>query len=151
MKGYFYILLVTSICASLCSAVVSSGFEKYIKYIASLICVIVMVSPLKNIDISQITESAEKEFEAYRGDEDLLYKTSGELTEERAKDYIEEMIFNKFGIKPLSVNIEIDWGKEEPTIDNITILLSKNHYPKALEIKDYLFTILGGEVEINEA
>lgn len=150
MKDYFYILLVTSICTSLCTMMVSSGFEKYIKYIASLICVAVMVSPLRSIDASKIIKDAEKKLEHNQASDNLFYKTSGELAEENTKDYISQIIFNKFGIKPRRVDIEIDWGKEEPIIEGITVYLSGEDYANHSEIKDYLLTALGGEVEIRE-
>lgn len=150
IKGYFYALLVTSVCSSVCAIAVSGGFEKYIKYIASLICVAVMVSPFRNIDVSEITEKAKAEFTFSEASETLLYETAGEITEERAKVYINDIVFNKFGIKPLSANIEIDWGKEEPIIESITLTLSSADFPRKDEVKGYLYTALGGEVEIIE-
>ncbi len=148
--GYFYVLLVTSLCSSVCAIAVSGGFEKYIKYIASLICVAVMVSPFRDIDISEITEKAKAEFAISQDTEDLFYKTSGEITEERIETYIKDIVFNKFGIKPLSTHIEIDWGKEEPIIESITLTFSSADYPKSTEIQNYLYAVLGGEVEIIE-
>ncbi len=129
---------------------VSGGFEKYIKYIASLICVAVMVSPFRNIDISEITEKAKAEFTFFETSETLLYETAGEITEERAETYINDIVFNKFGIKPLSTHIEIDWRKEEPIIESIKLYLSSADYLRNAEVQDYLYAVLGGEVEIIE-
>ena len=122
------------------------GFEKYIKYIASVICVAVMVSPFRSVDFSQIMEEAEKEISEYQADNELFYKTAGDMTEERAAQYINEMVFNKFGIKPLSTHIEIDWGEEEPVIQEIRVCLPADS--DISEIDEYLQDALGGEVEV---
>ncbi len=150
IKGYFYMLLVTSVCGSVCALISSGRFEKYIKYIVSLICVAVIVSPFRDIDIKGIAEKAEAEFSFAESSENLLYKTSGEMTEERTQAYINEIILSEFGIKPIATHIEIDWGKEEPIIENIKVYLSSADYPQREEVENYLYTVLGGEVEIIE-
>lgn len=150
MNGYFYTLLVTSVCGAVCALLASGGYEKYIKYIASLICVLVMISPFRNIDIKDITDNASGGFSLPETSQSQLYKTSAEMTEERAETYINEIVFNKFGIKPLSTDIKIDWGKEEPIIENISVFLSKGDFSKSNEIKAYLYEVLGGEVDVIE-
>lgn len=150
MRGYFYSLLVASVCTSVCSMAVSGGFEKYIKYIASLICVAVMVSPIRQMDLSELTDRAEAELSAFDTDNELFYKTAGDMTEERSEEYINQIVFDRFGIKPLCSHIEIDWGEEEPLIENIKVCLSPEDFGKSTEVESYLFNILGGEVEIVE-
>lgn len=150
MRGYFYSLLAASVCTSLCSMLVSGGFEKYIKYLASLICVAVMVSPLRQIDFSETINKAESELSMIDTDNGLFYETAGEITEKRSEEYINQIVFNQFGIKPRSTHIEIDWGKEEPVIENIKVCLSPEDLDEGDRVKTYLFNILGGEVEIVE-
>ncbi len=149
VSNYFYILLLTSVCGAVCAVLAHGGYEKYIKYIASLICVLIMISPLRNIDISDILNVAEENISVPQI-ESQLYQNTLALTENSAESYISQIVFDKFGIKPSYVNIEIVWDKEEPVIQNITLALSGDGIKHKESINEYLFHVLGGEVEIIE-
>ena len=53
MSGYFYVLLIASVCGAVCTVMVWGGFERYVKYIASLICVALIISPFRDFNIGQ--------------------------------------------------------------------------------------------------
>ena len=57
LNGYFYTLLVASVCGAICSMIAWGGFEKYIKYISSLVCVCLMILPLREIDLREALDS----------------------------------------------------------------------------------------------
>ena len=149
MKGYFYILLVASVCGTMCSMLVSGGFEKYIKYICSLVCLILMILPFREIDLKKSFEDYEVSLESEEGEQGL-YKISSELAESRAEDYISEIVFSQIGIKPLSSDIKIDWALTEPIIESVTVSLSHDDMKMAEETRKYLFDVLGGEVDVVE-
>ncbi len=149
MNGYFYILLVTSVCGGICSLMAWGGFEKYIKYIASLICVLAMLMPFRSISLSEI--DADKYIpQSEDSQPNLLNKTAEDITEKNANKYISEIVFNKFGINPASVIIKIDWDREDPVIQNITVILNSADMQRAENIKSYLVSALGGEVNLIE-
>lgn len=77
-------------------------------------------------------------------------KTSAELTEERAENYISEIVFQKFGIKPISADINIDWTENEAVITSVSVSFSKTDSEKSHLARDYLCEVLGGEVELVE-
>lgn len=150
MKGYFLTLIITSVVGSVCAMLASGGFEKYIKYIAALICALMILSPLKSAsgDIDGlINESIIPKTENY---ENGLYSLSIEITEQKTEEYISETVFSEFGIKPLYSIININWEAEEPTVESIKTVLSPTDYPRADDVGDFLKEILGGEVEIIE-
>lgn len=151
MSGYFYTLLVTSVCGAVCAMLAYGGFEKYIKYIASLVCLVIMISPFREIDMSEIetaipeTEASEEEYG------NSLYQTAAELTEQKVEVYISEIVFNKFGIKPIATDIKIDWTEEDAVIEEISVALSRSDMESADAVGKYLCDMLGGEVNIVEA
>ena len=149
MSGYFYTLLVASVCGAMCVALSFGGFEKYIKYICSLVCICLMIVPFREIDIEAIKDSYEISFSEQEG-ESSLYAVSSQLAEERAESYITEIVFSQFGIKPLSTDIKIDWTQTEPLIEDITVSLSHEDMQKAEATKEYLMFILGGKVNVVE-
>ncbi len=149
MSGYFYTLILTSVCGSACALLASGGFEKYIKYIAALVCTVLMISPFKDINTAEITQGFTEMSESFDAS-DGLYPMATQMTEDRAEEYISQIVFSEFGIYPLYTNIKIDWDQTEPIIEKITVALEREHINNSEGIKKYLREILGGEVEIIE-
>ncbi|MBR5779086.1 MAG: stage III sporulation protein AF [Clostridia bacterium] len=151
MSGYFYTLLVASVCGTVCMMLAWGGFERYIKYIASLICVVLLISPLREIDISAALSDSLDHSQA-EPDSSVadLYAISEQMTENTAEKYIRDIVFSEFGINAVSADIKIEWGKTEAVIKNIDLVLARNDMNRAEDIKRYLFSVLGGEVRIVE-
>ena len=151
MNGYFYTLLVASVCGAVCVLLAWGGFEKYIKYIASLICVVLIIAPLREIDISAF-DVGELEISSPESDsaEAELYTVTEQMTKQRAEKYICDIVFSEFGINAVSADIKIEWGKTEAVIKNIELVLISDDMNKAEDIRQYLFSALGGEVSIVE-
>ena len=150
MNGYFYVLVVTAVCGGICSVLVEGGFEKYIKYIAALVCTLVMITPLKDLDMDFESQEFWDLEEVFSDSGTELYPLAAEMTEIRGEEYISQMVFSQFGIKALSVDIKIDWGQTEPVIQDIEVVLPKEEAEKKQDIGDYLKKLLGGEVRIIE-
>lgn len=151
MNGYFYTLLVASVCGAICAMLATGGFEKYIKYIASLVCVCLMIMPLREIDVSGIADSETAFFESSADvPENKLCTEVYALTEARAEEYISQIVFSEFGIKAVYADIKIDWTSDEPIIESITLALPKGDYGAEEQVGEYLFRTLGGEVNIVE-
>ena len=151
MNGYFYTLLVASVCGAVCVLLAWGGFEKYIKYIASLICVVLIIAPLREIDMSAF-DVGELEISSPESDsaEAELYTVTEQMTKQRAEKYICDIVFSEFGINAVSADIKIEWGKTEAVINGIELVLISDDMNKAEDIRQYLFSALGGEVSIVE-
>lgn len=151
MSGYFYTLLVASVCGAVCMMLAWGGFEKYIKYIASLICVALLISPLRRIDISGTLDGALDSSYTENDSSALdLDKVSEQMTEQKAEKYITDLVFSEFGINAVSADIKIEWGKTEAVINGIDLVLSNDDMRQADAIEKYLFSVLGGEVSVIE-
>jgi hypothetical protein len=151
MSGYFYTLLVASVCGAVCMMLAWGGFEKYIKYIASLICVALLISPLREIDISSVVSDS-LDYSQAESDSSMtdLYAISEQMTERTAEKYIRDIVFSEFGINAVSADIKIEWGKTEAVINGIDLVLSNDDMRQADAIEKYLFSVLGGEVSVIE-
>ncbi len=151
MKEYFYTLLITSVCGAICTMLAWGGFEKYIRYVASLICVALIITPFRNIDVSNIADSVTQEMSNELSEKTSdLYLLASDMTEERAEEYISQIVFGRFGINTVYSDIKIDWDKEEPTIESICVALKQEDMNKANSAQDYLVGVLGGEVTVVE-
>ena len=147
MRGYFYTLLVCSVCGAVCTLLAWGGFEKYIKYISSLVCAVILISPLASLlgrDNVELTP------EFTQSDASIPIRTH-ELAEKQAEEYINEMLFNEFGIKEASADIKIDWGQDGAVLLGISVALSGQDLSRADEICIYLREQLGSEVTVIEA
>ncbi len=151
MKGYFLTVLIASVCGALCIVLSWGGFEKYMKYIVSAVCVALIIAPLREIDLSQIESAvSEQQTVQYAQDEEYLYRLSGEIAEKRAEEYISELVLKEFGIKTAGTDIKIDWDSETPTVESICVSISKEDADKCAAAREYLTKILGGEVRVIE-
>ncbi|MBQ4317377.1 MAG: hypothetical protein IJC20_03920 [Clostridia bacterium] len=152
MKGYFYTLLVTSVCGAVFAVLAWGGFEKYIRYIASLICVTLIILPFRDIDVSEIKQVAEDGIRSeISQNSSELHLLASDMAENRAEDYISQIVFQRFGINTVSTDIKIDWEKEEPVIESICVTLRQEDMNKAETAKEYLIGVLGGEVTVVES
>ncbi len=151
MSGYFQTLLVASVCGAVCMMLAWGGFEKYIKYIASLVCVVLIISPFRNFDLSSV-DLTDIEESSGTPDSSLpdLYARAEQMTEQRSEKYISDLVFSKFGIKAVYTDIKIEWSENEAVIVGIEIAVKSDDMPQAEAIKDYLFSVLGGEVTVVE-
>ncbi len=151
MKGYFYTLLITAVCGAICVMLTWGGFEKYIRYIASLICVALIITPFRDIDVSDFGKSVTNDMSNEISEKTSeLYLLASDMTEKRAEDYISQIVFSQFGINTVYTDIKIDWDKEEPIIESIHVALKQEDMNNAESAKDYLMGVLGGEVTVVE-
>lgn len=151
MKGYFLTVLVASVCGAVCTVLASGGFEKYIKYTASLICVVLIISPFRDIDISKIESSVTDEISLSISENTSgLYLLAADMTETRAEEYVSQIVLSEFGINTVYTDIKIDWDEEEPIIENICVALSREDMDKGDLAREYLMRVLGGEVTVVE-
>lgn len=126
------------------------GFEKYIKYIASLVCVVLLISPLRSIDMSFISDAEYGVSSESTEEASDIYAMTAALTEQSAEKYISDLVFSEFGIKAVTADIKIEWSKNEAVIESIVLVLSKGDMNRSDDVKKYLFSVLGGEVTVVE-
>ena len=126
------------------------GFEKYIKYIASLVCVVLLISPLRSIDMSFISDAEYGVSSESTEEVSDIYAMTAALTEQSAEKYISDLVFSEFGIKAVTADIKIEWSKNEAVIESIVLVLSKGDMNRSDDVKKYLFSVLGGEVTVVE-
>lgn len=146
MKG----LLFASVCGAVCALLAGAGFEKYVKYIAALVCVFMMIAPLKGIVLDEYGLSGIGELSVGEISVDAPL-IAEQMAEENAEAYICEIVFGKFGIKEVSANIVIDWSGPDAVIREITVAVPAEENGIIGEIRDYLVQTLGGEVNVVEA
>lgn len=140
MKSYFLTLLIASVLGGIL-AVLSSGsnFEKYIKYIASLVCVVIIISPLKSFISAPFTlpeadsANAETSVPVNKADEVLASVTKNELD-----SYIKDILFKEFGIKIPLTDIKIDWTDNCFVITQAVVYLDVNDKNRQNDVKDFL-------------
>lgn len=151
MKDYFYSLIIASVTGTVCALLTKGGFEKYIKYITALICTIILISPLSRKDFSSAAQEYRDALELLSREEmNNMYGPSDNLARQRAEEYITEVLFEKFGIKPHYCNINIDWNSNEPTVKSIEVGITSQTEEQRKQIKAHLENLLGGEVKVIE-
>lgn len=140
MKDYFITLLTASVLGGITAILVSgSSYEKYIKYIAGLVCVVIILAPLKSFISAPFTlpddytVSQESSVSATGADDVIADLTVSELDA-----YIKDILFSEFGIKVPITDIKIDWTDDCMVINEITVYLNSADNKYISEVKEYL-------------
>ena len=147
MKSYFMALVITAIIGTIFSMLAGGVFEKYIKYIISLVCIIIILLPLKYI--LGLTFN----IESYTYNESMPEVSDSEkwileVSRERAISGISNAIFQKFGIKPYSVDIEIESIEGDIVVNKVMVVLTEDDREYFSSVKNYLSDLLGVEITI---
>ena len=121
-----------------------SRMEKYVKYAVSVVCLCLAVLPLRSL-LAYFPEERVSEipgFDASAAESAGNYALA--RAEEDCKNRISSLVYGEFGIKPLTVDIKIDWDGEGAVIESIKVVLDDaGTVPR---VKEYLESALGGEI-----
>ncbi|HBL85184.1 MAG: hypothetical protein A2Y17_01440 [Clostridiales bacterium GWF2_38_85] len=148
MKNYFMALVVTAVMGTVFTMLSGGVFEKYVKYIVSLICIIIILLPIQSI--LGVTFNVE----SYTYNESMPTVSNSDkwvldVSKERIINTISNAIFQKFGIKPCSVDIEIESTEGDIVVNKVIIVLKDTDSKYKSDVKNYLSDLLSIEVEVN--
>lgn len=146
MRSYFLCIITASVISAVCSSLASgTSMEKYVKYICSLICVAAVLLPIvpaiKSIDIDE----KKAEYSVHTESQTMF---TIDKAENSVEEYIKNIIFQKFGITPSSVSIEIYSEGDNVIIGDITVTIEKENEEFASSISDFLLTSLGAKGKV---
>ena len=147
MRDWFYALTVASVVGAACTLLAGSRFEKHMRTVVSLCCILMLVLPLKSL--IPVSGGGLPQFEEYSlppgtGAEELVRDETQRLAERAVCD----AVFAEFGIKPVRVRIEIDWDAETPSVAGVTVSMPPGGDGAA--VKDFLSIRLGGKIDVCE-
>ena len=149
MESFFISLITASVIGALSSSLVCKTYEKYIKYIAALICTAIVISPLSGV-ISKIenlisdTESTSEHSENQTAQQANLLIAN--KTEETAEEYVSNLVFSDLGIRTRSMDIEIESKGTEFSIKSVTATTAGEAEIESL--KTYLQKLFGQGTQI---
>ncbi|MBP5155961.1 MAG: hypothetical protein J6252_05200 [Clostridia bacterium] len=144
MRDYFFALLIASVFGALCAAFAGARFEKQMRFIAALCLLAAALLPLKNV-VPDL-----KELAAGEGGCSLPETPAADAfyagAEDAAEEHVRALLYDRFGIKPRAVSINIDWDSETPEVTRVCVELPPGADVSA--VKNYLDEELGGETEV---
>lgn len=123
LQGYFSMLLTASVLGALCAAFVGSAFEKYLRYLAALICVLLVLAPFRSFDASELFRTDFSGAEASLPEGKTLSELAGEQAESEICAYIAQSLSAETGITAADVRIDIDWTENQPVIRAVRLIL----------------------------
>lgn len=123
LQSYFSMLLTASVLGALCAAFAGSAFEKYLRYLAALICVLLVLAPFRSFDASRLFSMEVSGGETSLPEGKTLSELAGEQAEGEICAYIAQCLSAETGITAADVRIDIDWTETQPTIRAVRLLL----------------------------
>ena len=118
MREFFLAVFFASVTGALAvSFAGGSVYEKYIKYVVSLLFGIVIISPFASVRDMDFTPQAQSAVSASTNDETIIKQQ----TEKELLAYFDALLSNEMGINVLDIGIEMDMKDGEMVIGEITV------------------------------
>lgn len=147
MKDYLLCILASALISGMITMLVSGSYaEKYIKYLCALVCVSVTVSPL--IKLSFDYKSDERFEEVVPAIDDNGTELIENTAAKQINEYINQLIFDKFGITDAYVSINISDCDQTLTVESILLYINESTNTAPAEIEEYLLTVIGGKIKV---
>ena len=158
MTPYIYSILAIAIISGILSAIIadSNPLKKYVNYISSLILVIVLLSPIKNLlnssfNIKEYINSFYhniKTEEIIENSNSLIVNTS----KESVSNGIKSAILERFSFKDDDVYVYLDIDSEDITsikINQVNVILTNEaSWSDTDRVKEFLDELLGCKVNV---
>ncbi len=143
LQGYFSMLLTASVLGAVCAAFAGGAFEKYLRYLSALICILLILSPFRSLDLLPGTEQLTDGQPEATVSGKTLEELAGELAEPEICAQIAAALSAQTGITAADVRIDIDWTEEEPVIRAVRLILSPEDAGRAAEAADWVESAYG--------
>lgn len=150
MRDYFLTILITSLIGGIVCSVSDSKFEKPIKYLVSLICIVLILSPVSQV----FTRGSELEVSLPDVSIDDGYAAEWIMTETEnmLKKTISEAVFSKFGFFPKLITLNLTTREgidgEVTVVENVKVHITGEYEAIMGEISRYLDALLYTETEV---
>ena len=125
MREYFSALFLSSLLGAVCTSLAGGRLEKYMRYLASLLCLLVIISPLRSLEFSS-PSLPEGTLSVPQGE--TLSDLAQTEAEKEICAAISASIAQGTGITPASLRIDIDWEASQPTIHAIAVTLRQEDF-----------------------
>ena len=122
MREYFSALFLSSLLGAVCTSLAGGRLEKYMRDLASLLCLLVIISPLRSLELSS-PSLPEGTLSAPQGE--TLSDLAQAEAEKEICTAISAAIAQGTGITPASLCIDIDWESPQPVITAMTVVLNE--------------------------
>lgn len=143
LQGYFSMLLTASVLGALCAAFAGSAFEKYLRYLAALICILLVLAPFRSFDASGLLRTDFSGAEVSLPEGKTLTELAGAHAESEVCAWIAQSLSAQTGITAAEVRIDIDWTENEPVIRAVCLVLPPEEANRAEEAAAWVMDSYG--------
>lgn len=143
LQGYFSMLLTASVLGALCAAFAGSAFEKYLRYLAALICILLVLAPFRSFDASELLRTDFSGAEVSLPEGKTLTELAGAHAESEVCAWIAQSLSAQTGITAAEVRIDIDWTENEPVIRAVYLVLPPEESNRAEEAAAWVMDTYG--------
>ncbi len=147
MRDYFAALFFASLLGAICTSLAGSKLEKYMRYLAALLCILLIISPLRDLKLST-PSLPEEDLSVPQGN------TLSELAQAEAETDICKALSTALsagtGITPASLRIDIDWNTTEPVIHTVSVALFSGDFSRKEEVEAWVANNYGIPCTVTE-
>lgn len=150
MRDFFLTLLITSLIGGIICALSDTKFEKPIKYLVSLICIVLILSPISSVFSGG--DSFEVSLPEVSVDEEFIGDWIMTETENMLKKSVSEAVFSKFGFYPKKIELSLTSREGEngsvTVVEKVSIYILAENSAHKEELCRYLDALLYTNSEV---
>lgn len=152
LHGYLSMLLAASVLGAVCATFAGGKFEKYLRYLASLICILLILSPFRSWSADALLQPDANGADTFSLPEtDTLETRTRAMTEEQICRQIAAALSAQTGITDPTIRIDMEWTEQEAIVTAIHLTLCDTDASRAEAAMDYLTRTYGIPVTVHPA
>lgn len=120
LRSYCAVLLAASALGGVCASLADRAFAKYLRYLTALVCVLLVISPFRSLDLPGLFSTAGGTLPET---ETVLPSAAPSVeteTRRRLEAWFADELFSDTGIKARVTGIQIDWSEADPVIERLS-------------------------------
>ena len=120
---YVSVIFTASVLGAVCAVLAGSAFEPYIRYLAALACILLIVHPFRSFSFDVPEQEASVQESAPQADS--LQTLAGELAKEEICRVIKDALYVQTGITASAVCIDMEWTEQDALVTAVHLTLAQ--------------------------
>ena len=123
---YISVIFTASVLGAVCAVLAGSAFEPYIRYLAALACILLIVHPFRSFSFDMPEQ--ENSLQETTPPSDSLQTLAEELAKEEICRAIGDTLYVQTGITASTVSIDMEWTEQDVLVTAVHLTLAQKEH-----------------------
>ena len=126
MQEYVSVIFAASVLGAVCALLAGSAFEPYIRYLASLACILLIVYPFRSFSFTY--SASESSGQETLTSADTLQVLAGEMASTEICRAIGDALCAQTGITASDIRIDMEWTEQDAIITAVYLTIATQEH-----------------------